>query len=182
MQSKKYNQCKIKCYIISTSNVFILPMLSVCLLLFVVSVCWYTILLFSPGFYYSLSLSLFIHSVTVPSLGSFRSLSLYTALNGKSIHAARLWGPKNSVQQLSIYNGLFMLKRAFHSGPLSCVEPGSRAAEEWAHTAVLESLRDMDLISLIILIIGWTWQAAPLGGEEAGSKEMEEMKSKRGGE
>lgn len=110
--------------------VIILSLLSVCLT-FCLHLCWYTILLFSllaftaPPPLLSLSLSLFIHSVTVHSLGSFKSLSLLdAALNGKSIHAACLWRPKNSVQQLSIYNGLFMFQRAFHSNPLSCVEPG----------------------------------------------------------
>lgn len=161
--------------------------LSVCLI-FCLPLCWYTVLLFSLLAF--AALSLFIHSVTVPSLGSFRSLSLLdAALNGKSIHAACLWKPKNSVQQLSIYNGLFMLKRAFHSNPLSCVEPGSKVAVEWLHTAVLKSLSDMDLISLIILIIGWTWQAAPLGGEEAGgggrekeAKRWKKWRGKKGGE
>lgn len=47
-----------------------------------------SILLFSLLVFTALSLSLFIHSVTVPSLGSFKSLPLLdAALNGKSIRA-----------------------------------------------------------------------------------------------
>lgn len=69
----------------------------------------HSITILHPGFYTHPS-PLYLYTVLLfPLLALFKSLSLLdAALNGKSIHAVCLCGPKNSIQQLSIYNGLFM--------------------------------------------------------------------------
>lgn len=48
-----------------------------------------------------------------------------------------------------------------------------RSVHTPTHAALLQSIGDMDLISLIILIIGCTGQAVPLGGDEGGARGRE---------
>lgn len=81
------------------------------------------------------------------------------------------------------------LKGLSNSSPLSRMAHSSNGKQQQqnthkhkthTHTAVLEGPSNMDLISLIILIIGGTWQARPLGVKrsvcgETNRRERKEM-------